>query len=46
MSEKICDQLGWSLPSGFKLAELKWGILPDGHQLGQGVPLFPRVEIA
>jgi methionyl-tRNA synthetase len=46
MCEKIREQLGWTLPAGFKLADLKWGLLPDGHQLGQGTPLFPRVEIA
>ena len=46
MCEKIREQLGWTLPAGFKLSDLKWGLLPDGHQLGQGTPLFPRVEIA
>ncbi len=46
MCVKIREQLGWSLPIGFKLADLKWGLLPDGHQLGQGTPLFPRVEVA
>lgn len=44
MCEKIRQQLGWTLPEGFKLGDLKWGLLPDGHQLGEGVPLFPRVE--
>lgn len=46
MCAKIREQLGWTLPEGFKLSDLKWGLLPDGHQLGQGTPLFPRVEIA
>lgn len=44
MCGKIRGQLGWTLPEGFKLSDLKWGLLADGHQLGQGVPLFPRVE--
>ncbi len=44
MCGKIREQLGWELPAGFKLADLKWGLLPDGHQAGQGTPLFPRVE--
>lgn len=46
MCVRIREQLGWSLPQGFVLADLKWGLLPDGHQLGQGTPLFPRVEVA
>ncbi|MDB6140342.1 MAG: methionyl-tRNA synthetase [Verrucomicrobiaceae bacterium] len=44
--EKIREQLGWKLPEGFTLEKLAWGLLPDGHRLGQGVPLFPRVEVA
>jgi methionyl-tRNA synthetase len=27
------------------LAEAEWGKLPDGHQLGQPRPLFPRIEV-
>jgi methionyl-tRNA synthetase len=42
---EIQKQLGWSLPAGFKLSDLQWGLLPDGHQLGQGTPVFPRVEL-
>ena len=42
---KIREQLGWLLPEGFTLDKLAWGLIPDGHQLGQGTPLFPRVEI-
>ena len=45
MCGRFREQLGWTLPAGFKLADLKWGLLPDGHQLGQGTPLFPRVEV-
>ena len=43
--EKIREQLRCPLPAGFKLSDLKWGLLPDGHQLGEGVPIFPRVEL-
>ena len=43
---KIREQLGWALPEGFTLDKLAWGMIPDGHQLGQGTPLFPRVEVA
>jgi methionyl-tRNA synthetase len=28
------------------LADAKWGGLPDGHQLSQPVPVFPRIENA
>ncbi len=46
MCERIREQLGWALPAGFQLKDLHWGMLPAGHQLGEGVPLFPRVEVA
>jgi len=39
-------QIGWEIPPGFTLGDLKWGMLRDGHQLGTPVPLFPRLEIA
>lgn len=39
-------QIGWTLPDNFVLGDLKWGLLPSGHQLGAPVPLFPRLEIA
>lgn len=42
---KMREQLGWQMPDGFKVQELRWGLLPDGHQLGQPVPLFPRLEL-
>jgi methionyl-tRNA synthetase len=35
-------QLGW--PHAPTLADTGWGGLPDGHILGQPVPLFPRLE--
>jgi methionyl-tRNA synthetase len=47
----IFDQLQWKLDeagkeSRFRLADATWGDLPDGHQLGKPVPLFPRIETA
>jgi methionyl-tRNA synthetase len=42
--EKMRAQLGWNMPAGFHVQDLKWGLLPKGHQLGQPVPLFPRLE--
>ena len=41
----IRSQLGWTLPAGFQWKDLTWGLLADGHQLGQGTPVFPRVEL-
>jgi methionyl-tRNA synthetase len=43
---KMREQLGWERPIGFTIADLKWGLLPDGHRVGKPTPLFPRVEIA
>ena len=45
----IFDQLNWKMElSGkeerFRLADAKWGGLPDGHVVGKPVPLFPRIE--
>jgi methionyl-tRNA synthetase len=37
-------QLGWEMPSGFVLNDLKWGMLQSGHQLNTPIPLFPRLE--
>jgi methionyl-tRNA synthetase len=40
----IFTQLNWTGP--LTLSEAKWGKLPDGHQLGEPKPLFPRIETA
>ncbi|MCE9519373.1 MAG: class I tRNA ligase family protein, partial [Verrucomicrobia bacterium] len=45
-ARKMRDQLGWRMPDGFQVSDLRWGLLADGHQLGQPVPLFPRLEVA
>jgi methionyl-tRNA synthetase len=46
----IFDQLNWKMDeqgqeTRFRLADAAWGGLPDGHQLGQPTPLFPRIEL-
>jgi hypothetical protein len=41
-SAAILGQL--NLPVAPLLADAKWGGLPDSHQLGQPVPVFPRIE--
>jgi methionyl-tRNA synthetase len=42
---KMQAQLGWQKPEGFTIADLQWGLLKEGHQLGLPVPLFPRLEL-
>ena len=42
-AKRIQAQLGWSVPENFTLGNLKWGLLPDGHQLGEPEPIFPKV---
>lgn len=42
---KMREQIGWVMPEGFTFADLHWGLLKDGHQLNQPVPLFPRLEL-
>ena len=39
----IAQQLAWQRP--LSLADAIWGGLPDGHQLGTGVPLFKQLEM-
>ena len=41
-ADAIRTQLAWSGP--VDLAETVWGRLPDGHQLADPVPVFPRIE--
>lgn len=42
---KARDQIGWIKPAEFHFKDLAWGLLPDEHQLGAPVPLFPRLEL-
>ena len=41
-AEAIRSQLDWKGDVSFAAAS--WGMLPEGHQLGEPVPLFPRIE--
>jgi methionyl-tRNA synthetase len=38
----LLTQLQWTPPVAW--SQTAWGGLPDGHQLGRPVPLFPRLE--
>ncbi len=40
---RLQDQLGWAPPLDLKLCDLRWGMLPDGHLLGEPVVLFPKI---
>ena len=42
-SNAMRAQLNWSGEP--TLANTAWGLLPDAHQLGDPVPLFPRIEV-
>jgi methionyl-tRNA synthetase len=44
-ASKIQAQLGWNPPAEFTLNDLRWGMLSVGHQLGEGVPIFPKIEL-
>jgi methionyl-tRNA synthetase len=48
-AQGIFDQLNWKMDeqgreTRFRLADAKWGGLPDGHVLDKPTPLFPRIE--
>jgi methionyl-tRNA synthetase len=40
---KMRAQLQWQRPDQFTYGDLKWGLLGDGHRIGKGEPLFPRL---
>ncbi|HUF63409.1 MAG TPA: class I tRNA ligase family protein [Verrucomicrobiales bacterium] len=42
-SREILRQLDLELPNPFPLSNLRWGLVPDRHQLGAPHPLFPRL---
>ena len=44
-SAKIFEQLNLSASSTQTIANLKWGELAEGHQIGQPAPLFPRKDL-
>lgn len=39
----LFEQLRWDRPP--LSADAVWGLLPDGHEVGAPVPLFPRVDV-
>jgi len=45
ITAKLAEQLNLPGLTGFKLDDLKWGILPDGHEIGKPKPVFPRIVL-
>ncbi len=44
-SAKLAAQLNLPSLTGLKLADLHWGLLPDGHHIGKPKPVFPRIVV-
>ncbi len=42
---KLSAQLNLPELGNFKLADLHWGLLPDGHAIGKPEPAFPRIIV-
>ncbi len=45
-AKRIQAQLNAEHLGTLKLANLKWGVLPTGHQIGKATPVFPRIDAA
>lgn len=45
ITAKLAAQLNLPALTGFKLADLHWGLLPDGHAIGKPKPVFPRIVV-
>jgi methionyl-tRNA synthetase len=44
-SAKLAIQLDLPLLSELSFQELKWGLIPEGHQIEKPSPVFPRIEM-
>ena len=44
-SVKLAAQLKIPSISHIKLDDLKWGIIPNGHEIEKPSPVFPRIEV-
>jgi len=42
---RLANQLRMENLLDLKLDQLKWGLIPDGHQTGKPKPVFPRIVI-
>jgi len=44
-SRKLADQLKLPALNDLKLPDLKWGLVPSGHEIEKPSPVFPRIEV-
>eukprot|EP00903_Cladosiphon_okamuranus_P003598 g3596.t1 len=44
-SAKLSAQLNLPELANCKLGDLKWGLIPEGHQINKPKPAFPRIEL-
>ncbi len=44
-AQRIAAQLRMDDLLAFKLDDLKWGLVPDGHETGKPKPVFPKIVI-
>jgi methionyl-tRNA synthetase len=42
---KLAAQVNLPSLSDLKLADLHWGLLPDGHEIAKPKPVFPRIVV-
>jgi methionyl-tRNA synthetase len=45
ITAKLAAQLNLPDLTNLRLADLQWGLLPDGHTIGKPKPVFPRIVI-
>ncbi len=45
ITAKLAAQLNLPSLTSLKLADLHWGLLPDGHAIGKPKPVFPRIVL-
>jgi len=44
-SAKLAEQVKLPSLSDLKLDDLKWGLIPEGHEIEKPSPVFPRIEV-
>ncbi len=42
---KLAEQLNLQSLTTLKLDELRWGLIPPGHEINKPQPVFPRIEV-
>ena len=45
ITAKLATQLNFPSLTGLKISDLHWGLLPDGHFIGNPLPVFPRILV-